>query len=146
MSRLAGIGFVVLLGVVPSAQAAVGIRIDQKAAVVGASLHVTAFGPEHTAGMPVFLAPASIDFTPHPCGASTICGPTSDGPPSAPFVRLGRLPHSVDVFHTRRMSFRVPAVGPGAYRVVVYCESCVAGTAGSLITSPQTVRIGSGPG
>lgn len=141
MSRLVGVVVVVLLAVVPSAQAAIGIRIDQKVVVVGASLYVTAFGPAGTAGMPVYLAPASIDFTPHPCDANSICGPTSDGPPSAPYVRIGHLPQSIDVFHTRRMSFRVPAVRTGAYRVVVYCEPCVVGTAGSLIASQQTVRI-----
>src|SRR5258705_10262257 len=99
MSRLVGLVVVVvlLLAVVPSAQAAIGISVDQKAVVVGASLHVTAFGPRGTAGMPVYLAPASIDLTPDP--------PISDGPPRAPYVRIGHLPKSIDIFHTRRMSF-----------------------------------------
>jgi hypothetical protein len=142
MSRLVVVAVVVvLLAVVPSAQAAIGIRVDQKVVVVGASLHVTAFGPAGTAGMPVYLAPSSIDFAPRPCDASSICGPTSDGPPSSPYIRIGHLPRSIDVFHTRRMSFRVPAVQTGAYRVVVYCEPCATGTAGSLIASQQTVRI-----
>jgi hypothetical protein len=112
MSRFFGVVVVVFLAVVPSAQAAIGIRIDQKVVVVRASLHVTAFGPAGTAGMPVYLAPASIDFTPHPCDANSICGPTSDGPPSAPFVRIGHLPQTIDIFHTRRMSFRVPPSEP----------------------------------
>jgi hypothetical protein len=133
--------FVILLAVVPSAQAAIGIRIDQTAAVVGASLYVTVGGPAGTAGLPVYLAPASIDFAARPCGASLVCGPTSDGPPGTPFVRIGHLPHSVDVFHTRRVSFRVPAVPAGIYRVAVYCDPCITGTAGSLIASEQTVRI-----
>jgi hypothetical protein len=141
MLRLVGVVVVVMLAVVPSAQAAIGIRVDQKVVVVGASLHVTAFGPAGAAGMPVYLAPASIDFTPRQCDGNSLCFPTSDGPPSAPYVRIGHLPQSIDVFHTRRMSFRVPAVRTGAYRVVVYCEPCVAGTAGSLIASQQTVRI-----
>lgn len=130
-----------LLAVVPSAQAAIGIQVDQKGVVVGASLRVTAFGPAGTAGMPVYLAPASIDFTPHPCDTNSICGPTSDGPPIAPYVRIGHLPKSIDIFHTRRTSFRVPAIRNGAYRVVVYCEPCAVGTAGSLIASRQIVRI-----
>ena len=138
MSRLVGLVVVVvpLLAVVPSAQAAIGISVDQKVVVVGASLHVTAFGPTGTAGMPVYLAPASLDLTPDP--------PISDGPPSAPYVRIGHLPRSIDIFHTRRMSFRVPAVPTGAYRVVVYCEPCVKGPGGSLIASQQTVRITAG--
>jgi len=138
MSRLVGFAVVVVLvlSFVPSAQAAIGISVDQKAVVVGASLHVTAFGPAGTAGMPVYLAPASLDLTPDP--------PISDGQPGAPYVRIGHLPQSIDIFHTRRMTFRVPAVPTGAYRVVVYCEPCVKGTGGSLIASQQTVRIAQG--
>ena len=138
MSRLTGlvVTVVLLLAVVPSARAAIGVSVDQKVVVVGASLHVTAFGPTGTAGMRVYLAPASIDLTPDP--------PISDGLPSAPYVRIGHLPPSIDIFHTRRMSFRVPAVPTGEYRVVVYCEPCVTGTGGSLIASQQTVRIAPG--
>jgi hypothetical protein len=135
MSRLVGLVVVVvlLLAVVPSAQAAIGINVDQRVVVVGASLHVTALGPQGTAGLPVYLAPASLDLTPDPL--------ISDGPPGAPYVRIGHLPQSVDIFHTRRMTFRVPAVPTGTYRVVVYCDPCVTGTGGSLIASLQTVRI-----
>ena len=138
MSRLVGLVVVVvlLLAVVPSAQAAIGISVNQRVVVVGTPLDVTAFGPTGTAGMPVYLAPASLDLTPDP--------QISNGPPSAPYVRIGHLPKSIDIFHTRRMTFRIPAVPTGAYRVVVYCEPCVKGTGGSLIASQQTVRIAQG--
>jgi len=120
VSRLVG---VVLLAVVPSAQAAIGIQLDQNVVVVGASLHVTAFGPAGTAGMPVYLAPASIDFTTHPCDANSICGPTSDNPPSAPCVRIGHVPKTIDIFRSTLLG-RCGCIRQGnAYGQVIFERS-----------------------
>ena len=144
LGRTTAIFLAVMLIAPSSALAAIGVRIDQAQARIGQSLHVTAWGPAGTAGLPVYLAPASIDFSAQPCGQNTKCFPLTNGPPGGPYVRLGRLPKTLDVFHRRRLTFRVPNIRTGRYRVVVYCDVCVPGPEGSLLASLQSVQVTAG--
>ena len=78
---------------------------------------------------PILLVPIKHRLAPHRCGPNALCAPTSAGVPRGrPFIRLGRaLPEfgSANIDRTGampryRLTFRIPAVKPGLYHLVIY--------------------------
>jgi hypothetical protein len=85
--------------------------------------------PPQKYSFPILLVPTKHRLAPHGCGPNALCAPTSVGVPSGrPFIRLGRaLPAfgSGDIERTGampryRLRFRIPAVKPGLYHLVIY--------------------------
>jgi hypothetical protein len=90
------------------------------------------------AGMPLFLVTASRAPRPYRCGHNAICAPRSIGPPTGwPYVRLRQLSRT----NAGVIRFVVPALVPGDYRAVVYCEPCYRGRAGSLVVSSNRLTV-----
>jgi hypothetical protein len=98
-------------------------------------------------GMAVYLVPASVGPKRRACGGNGICEPTLTRPPRRPFVLLGRLRKTRNVYARQAFSFPVPPdLSPGAYRMYLYCRPC----GGSLIQSGQrlegeTIRLTARP-
>ena len=127
--RLAGCVLIAVALVFPaSAQADVGVYPVTKAVPVGGVIRGWGAG----SGMPVYLAPASAGPKRYPCHGSGICEPTANRAPGKPFVFLGRLRRTTNLYARQSFSFRVPDdLRSGRYRMYLYCKSC----GGSLIQS-----------
>jgi hypothetical protein len=123
----------VALVLVPSARADVGIVLSKL--VVHRCGWIRGIGDG--SGLPVYLVPQR--FAPRREGPSE---PRSARPPQRPFILLGRLHRTRNVYATQLFRFRIPRVRPGLYRVFLFCRAC----GGSLIVSGnsfqgQTLRI-----
>jgi hypothetical protein len=135
----------VLAAAMLTAQAALGAVILQKAsrssARPGATVRVTAggyLGDRPWPAMPVVFV--RVDQAPHPAACENPFACPAMVEPSAlhraPYVFLGRIRHwrlrGIDAA-TGDLTFRVPAVKPGVYQLLLFCDRCVTGTSGSLI-------------
>ena len=120
------------LGVTGLAGADVGVVLDTATVRVGEALRGSGDG----AGMPVYLVPARIALRPFPCHGDGYCNHCSKRPPGPPYVLLGRLAVTRDVYQDQRFSFRVPKVAPGRYRVALWCRAC----GGSLILAGRRIE------
>ena len=111
-----------------SAQADVGVYPVTKVVPVGGVIRGWATG----SGMPVYLVPASAGPKRYPCHRTGICEPTAKRAPGKPFVLLGRLRRTTNLYARQSFGFRVPEdLRPGRYRMYLYCKPC----GGSLIQS-----------
>ena len=119
--------FLVALIIVPSARADVGIVLSKLVVHRCGWIRGTGDG----SGLPVYLVPKR--FAPKREGSTE---PRSARPPRPPFILLGRLHRTGNVYATQRFRFRVPRVRPGLYRVFLYCRAC----GGSLIVSGNTFK------
>jgi hypothetical protein len=107
------------LALIHSARADIGIRVATKEVHMGGRLR----GWSNGAGFPVYFVPSALAPKRYSCrGGTAICEPTVKSPPGKPFVLLGRVPGKVGQYGRRLFSFRVPPVGPGLYRVFIYCK------------------------
>lgn len=99
------------------------------------------------ASLPISLVPIEKAPKPHRCGPDAICPPQASEPPrQSPFTFLGRAtpprdgdsPQHPDDNHVPRylLHFRIPDLQPGIYTFVIYCDVCLRGKGGSLITDP----------
>jgi hypothetical protein len=87
------------------------------------------------ASFPVWLTASDTPLEPHRCGPRMLCPPESARPPRLPsFVHLGRAAHRGESPHYD-LRFRVPDVPAGAYKYVLYCDTCVDGPRGNLLES-----------
>ena len=97
--------------------------------------------------MAVYLVPASAGPQRYPCHGNGICEPTVEHAPGKPFVLLGRLRRTKNVYARQSFSFLAPSdLSPGAYRIYLYCRPC----GGSLIQSGarlegETIRLTARP-
>jgi hypothetical protein len=145
MSRgLTIVAFLVLALALPlRARADVGVYPITKVVPVGGVIHGWGDG----SGMPVYLVPAAAGPRRYDCHGSGTCEPTSERSPGKPFVFLGRLRRTKNVYADQRFDFVVPAeLHPGAYRMYLYCRPC----GRSLIQSGgrlegETIRITARP-
>ena len=144
MRRLIVLGSAVTACVLPSSAIAdVGVYLS----VHVVPRHELIRGHGDGSGMPVYLVPLRLAPKRHRCGvngyADAICEPTSKRAPGPPFIFLGRLRKTANMYQRQVFTFRVPAaVTPGLYRVFLYCRPC----GGSLIQSGhrlegETLRI-----
>jgi hypothetical protein len=118
-----------------SAGADVGVELITASARPGQLARLRVFAP---ARMPLYLVTASRAPRAYRCGKNAICEPRSIGPPRRwPYVRLRVLSRT----RAGVARFRVPALLPGRYRAVLYCEPCVGGPAGSLIVSGNALVV-----
>ncbi len=97
---------------------------------------------------PILLVPIERPLAPRRCGANALCGPTSVGlPRRPPFIRLGRAwpafgcgdldrPGALPRY---RLRFRIPAVEPGVYHLVIYSGPKTG--PGSLIADARRWRL-----
>ena len=84
-------------------------------------------------GMPIYLVPSAVQ------NSATLFAPR---PPASPYRRLGRMrctstphPWGDGGFWDATLRFRVPAVRPGRYQLVIYCDVCHHGRGGNLIVN-----------
>jgi hypothetical protein len=105
---------------------------------------------------PISMVPVSSVPEPFPCGPRAICAPQTTRPPRRPpFVYLGEAVPPADIEEGRegggpyipryRLRFEMPAVRPGRYAFVIFCEVCVRGEGGSLIAEPANGPWGDSP-
>jgi hypothetical protein len=93
--------------------------------------------------MPLVIVPVGDAPQPSICADGSVCGPLAlpSALSAAPFVLLG----SIRRWHVVRyggggagsLLFKVPSVAPGAYNVLLFCDRCVPGPSGSLISGPN---------
>jgi hypothetical protein len=136
--------FVVLAFVLPGgARAEVGVYPLTRVVPVGGVISGWGDG----SAMDVYLVPASSGPRRSHCQANAICEPTSTPAPTRPFVFLGRLKKTQNLYTPQRFSFALPPrLRPGAYRMYLYCRPC----GGSLIQSGnklagETIRLTARP-
>jgi hypothetical protein len=94
----------------------------------------------------VSLVPRSKAPKPHRCGPNALCSPAAPAPPRrAPFSFLGDAvppPGGNNPEHGEVpryiLHFEIPALPPGSYAYVIWCDACLKGKRGSLIASPQS--------
>jgi hypothetical protein len=114
--------------------------------------------PPEQYSFPILLVPSRVSLAPHKCApinhrtkqrVEGLCPPISVGlPRRRPFIYLGRaLPVSSrdDLqrhggFPRYRLRFRIPAVKPDLYRLVI-CSGCARGRRGSLITADRPGQL-----
>lgn len=97
---------------------------------------------------PVSMVPVTEYPEPNPCRNDSLCGPMARNPPAEnPYVLLGETNDAVRVgpgagFVGTESSFqfKVPAVDPGRYLLVVFCAECVKGPKGSLVANRNTAQ------
>ena len=124
------------LVLVDDARADFGLKVKTANVRIGGTLR----GQGNGGGMPVYLVPASR--APRVFRCRTPRGPTycyrrTRKPPRAPYVLLGRMPRDrTSAFAPRPFAFRVPAVAPGRYGVVLWCKTC----RGSLFLAGESTR------
>ena len=135
---LAAAAFVAVSAIAGSAHADVGVTLNHANARPGDRVRATSV---RCCYLSLYLVPARLVPKELSCrmrnGVVAGCAPWSLGPPHRPgWVWIGR-------FFPKRPSFifRVPPVGPGVYRPVVYCPPCYRGPRGSLIAGSQTLHI-----
>jgi hypothetical protein len=123
------------LGLASPALARADVGIDPVTKIVPVGGVVQGHG--NGSGMAVYLVAAAAGPRRHRCGSNGICEPTAKKPPGEPFVRLGRLRRTKDVYAMQTFSFRLPdTIEPGRYRMYLYCRPC----GGSLIQSGRNIR------
>jgi hypothetical protein len=116
------LSIVVCLALVGAAQADVGLTITTLSVRSGGILR----GYGNGSGMPVYLVPESRAPRPFRCHGNGYCAPRSRRPPGKgrPYVLLGHLRRTRSDYVRQRFAFRVPAIRPGWYQVVLWCRSC----------------------
>lgn len=125
------------------ARADVGVYPATKVVPLGGVIHGWGDG----SGMAVYLVPAGVGPKRHSCGANGICEPTSKRAPGPPFMLLGHLRRTKNVYARQSFSFAVsPRLSPGLYRMYLYCRPC----GNSLIQSGarlegETIRVTARP-
>lgn len=125
------------------ANADVGVYPATSVVPLGGVIHGWGDG----SGMAVYLVPAAAGPKRHSCGANGICEPTSRRAPRRPFILLGHLRHTTNVYARQSFSFAVPPrLSPGLYRMYLYCRPC----GNSLIQSGdrlegETIRVTARP-
>jgi hypothetical protein len=101
---------------------------------------------EPPASFGVSLVPRSKAPEPRRCGRRAVCSPGTLAPPRrAPYALLGSAvpppggnnPEHGDV-PRYLLHFTIPSLRPGAYAYVVWCDACLKGKGGSLISSPAS--------
>jgi hypothetical protein len=111
----------VALVIAPAAHADVGVYPQTKVVPVGGVIHGWGDG----SGMAVYLVPAAAGPKRRSCGVNGICEPTSKRAPGAPFILLGHLRRTKNVYAPQAFSFEVsPRMIPGLYRMYLYCGPC----------------------
>jgi len=129
--------------VAPAASADVGVNPTTKVVPLGGVIRGWGDG----SGMAVYLVPAAAGPKRHSCGANGICEPTAGRPPGKPFILLGHLRRTTNIYARQSFSFAVsPRLSPGLYRIYLYCRPC----GNSLIQSGgrlegETIRITARP-
>ena len=134
MRRLTALGPAVAAAAVFSAAAHADVGVYLRTHVV--SRYGVIRGHGDGSGMPVYLVPAKLAPKRYRCSVNgytdAICEPKSKRAPGPPFVFLGRLRRTANIYQRQTFAFRVPAgVRPGLYKVFLYCHAC----GGSLIVS-----------
>ena len=137
---------------VPVAMADIGVeKVNRTSGKPGASVKLTvgcgacaAVGvQEPPASFPVSLVPAGKVPRPHRCGANALCPPRVRAiPRRAPFTYLGEArpigDENVDEpYPLYVLDFAIPQLPAGTYTYVIYCDLCLDGKGGSLITEPN---------
>jgi hypothetical protein len=88
-------------------------------------------------GLAAYLIAAAAGPRRYRCHGNAICEPQVRSVPRAPFIYLGRLRRTKNIYATQSFSFPVPAdLEPGVYRLYLYCRPC----GGSLIQSGRRVE------
>jgi hypothetical protein len=88
-------------------------------------------------GMAAYLIAAAAGPRRYRCRGNAICEPRVGSMPRAPFIYLGRLRRTKNVYATQSFAFRAPVdLEPGVYRLYLYCRPC----GGSLIQSGRRVE------
>lgn len=120
--RLVLLGLAVVGLNLPSpARADVGVYPATKVVPVGGVIS----GQGDGSGMSVYLVPAATGPKRHSCGADGICEPTAKRAPGKPFILLGRLRRTKNIYANQSFSFSVPLdLSPGPYRMYLYCRPC----------------------
>jgi hypothetical protein len=116
------LSIVVCLALIGPAQADVGLTITTLSVRSGGILRGYGSG----SGMPVYLVLESRAPRPIRCHGNGYCAPGSRRPPGKgrPYVLLGHLGHTRSDYVRQRFAFRVPAIRPGRYQVVLWCRPC----------------------
>jgi hypothetical protein len=95
------------------------------------------------ASFPISLVPVNKVPKPHRCGAQALCPPSAKAVPRrAPFTFLGaaRRSEDEDGSHSGQryvLEFEIPKLATGRYTYVIYCDACLDGKGGTLITNPN---------
>ena len=109
------------LALVAAAQADVGLTLTTIKVRSGGILR----GHGSGSGMPVYLVPESRAPRPFRChGGRDYCTPRLRRPPGKPYILLGHLRRTRSQVTRQRFAFRVQAVAPGRYQVVLWCRPC----------------------
>ncbi len=94
----------------------------------------------------ISLVPLSSAPQPRRCGPRAVCSPDSAAPPRrSPYTFLGLAvppPGGNNPEHGNPprylLHFTIPSLDPGAYAYVIWCDACLGGKRGSLISSPAS--------
>jgi hypothetical protein len=135
----------------PAAVADLGVeKVSRSKGGPGESVKVTlgcgaclAGGRQAPASFPVSLVPAAKVPQPYRCGPRMLCAPQVQAPPKrAPFTYPGeallrREEGRVDEpYPLYVLDFTIPTLPTGTYTYVIYCDDCLDGKGGSLISAP----------
>jgi len=145
---------VLVLALPAPAKADVGVYPATKIVPLGGTIQGWGDG----SGMPVYLVPAAAGPKRHSCGSNGICEPTVEHAPGKPFVLLGHLRHTKDMYARQSFKFFVRSnLSPGLYRMYLYCRPCgnsliesgnrLEGETIRLTARPESrrIRVGSAP-
>jgi hypothetical protein len=135
----------------PAAMADLGVeKVSRKSGKPGASIKLTlgcgacSAAGQDAASFSVSLVPAAKVPRPHRCGPNALCPPRVRAVPRrAPFTYLGEaLPSrgkekADEPYPLYALDFAVPRLPAGTYTYVIYCDLCLDGEGGSLITEPN---------
>ncbi len=139
-SATAGIAAAIALSAASSAAAVVGVwAIAPSQARPGDIIRARTDPHSDTNRWPVYVVPTGYicELRERPLAP---CVRPSVGPPRGrPYTRIRRM--RSDTRGDTRLSFRLPRVRPGRYRIVVYCEPCGQGPGGNLIASEKDLRV-----
>jgi hypothetical protein len=101
---------------------------------------------EPPASFGVSLVPRSEAPEPHPCGPRAVCSPETPAPPRRdPYTLLGLAvppPGGNNPEHgdlpRYLLRFTIPELREGAYAYVIWCDACLGGKRGSLLSDPAS--------
>lgn len=110
-------------------------RPGQRVVVVADGL----FGPRpQPVVIPVYLVPAGKLPRPVRCQADALCQPrVLSAPRGWPYTRVATLRR----YNGGPLTFRVPSIVAGTYGFVLYCDLCLNGRGGTLITNVRGPKL-----
>jgi hypothetical protein len=156
------IGFVIALVLLAASPATADLGVEKVSRLRGApgrEVRLTVgcgacTSPARTpASFPISLVPVDKVPEPYRCGRNALCPPSVKAVPRrAPFTYLGDAQLSEEEdgsYPSYVLEFEIPELAEGRYTYVIYCDACLDGKGGTLITNPNPKpsfwRLGIGP-